>query len=107
MIQIINHGILTNVRMKTFYNPGLVTVLLLQWPLGICYIHFVSAHHLATNSDYIFGLIGAFASIVVLWLGPIRLLRDRSSKYPFPEADMFKFIGRRLREMLAAPPRSE
>nr|WP_236127707.1 HXXEE domain-containing protein [Cedecea colo] len=107
MVQIINHGILTNLRMKTLYNPGLATVLLLQWPTGIYYIYFVSAHHLAMNSDYIFGLLGAFASTVVLWLGPIRLFRDRNSKYPFREADMFKFMGRRLREMLATPPRSE
>lgn len=104
MVQIINHGIITNVRMKTIYNPGLATVLLLQWPLGVYYIHFVSVHHLATTSDYFFGLFGAFASTVVLWIGPILLLSDRGSKYPFSEADMFKFMGQRLREMLTSPP---
>jgi hypothetical protein len=100
MVQIINHGIVTNVRMRTLYNPGLAAVLLLHWPLGLYYIAFVREHHLATPADYVVGLVGAFASLVVLWLGPIRLLRDRNSKYPFAEVEMFKFRGERLKEML-------
>lgn len=102
MVQIINHGIVTNVRMKTVYNPGLGTVVFVHWPLGLYYIAYVHEHHLATTADYLIGLVGAFASMVLLWLGPIRLLRDRNSKYPFTEDQMFKYQGRRLREMLGS-----
>jgi len=75
MFQITNHGIVTNLKMKTLYNPGLGTCILLQWPVGIYYIWFVNSHHLASTADYIIGFVGAGLSLVLLWFGPIRVFR--------------------------------
>jgi hypothetical protein len=96
------HGILMNVRLKSSYNPGMLSCVLLQLPLGIYYIWFVHAQHLATPSDYVIGVVGTLVALVVLWLGPIAILRSRKSRYPFTEAQMFGCRGEQIRAMLGS-----
>lgn len=100
MLQITNHGILTNVKMKSLYNPGLASCILLQWPVGLYYIWFVETHHLVTTTDYVVGFFGTCLSFVVLWLGPIGLLRDKHSRHAFTEAEMFRYRPEKLKELL-------
>src|SRR5204863_9693709 len=41
MLQFMMHGIATNVKMKSIYNPGLVAVVLGHVPIGVYYIYFI------------------------------------------------------------------
>ncbi|WP_125583177.1 HXXEE domain-containing protein [Levilactobacillus cerevisiae] len=93
MVQIVNHGFWNNLKLKRLYNPGEASVLLLHWPLGIYYIWYVISHHLATTPDLIIGFIGALASVFILWLGPVRILRNRQSKYPFTPQQMHGYTN--------------
>jgi len=83
MAQILNHGFVNNIKLKKWYNPGMASTFLLHYPIGIYYIWYVQTNNLATTSDYIIGFVGAWATLFVLWLGPVRLLRNKESKYPF------------------------
>lgn len=94
------HGVLMNVKMKSPYNPGMASCLLLQGPIGVYYIWFVNTQNLATTADYVIGFFGTLLALVVLWLGPIGLLRSRKSPYPFTEAQMFGYRGDEIRQML-------
>jgi hypothetical protein len=100
LLQVIAHGVVANVKLKSFYNPGMASNLLLQLPIGIYYIWYVRAHHLATTTDYVLGSIAAVLSLFVLWLGPIAIFRSRQSKYPFTSAQMYGYAGEKAKAML-------
>jgi hypothetical protein len=101
MVQIINHGFYNNIKSKSLYNPGMASVLLLHWPLGIYYIWYVSTNGLAATSDYIIGLLGSFALIIILWLGPVALLKSKTSHYPFDKKIMFGYDEERTKATMA------
>lgn len=91
LIQIVAHGIVVNIRLKSLYNPGLGATLFLQLPLGIYYIWYIATNNLASAETYVFGFVGTFAAAVLLFLLPIRLMASRESKYPFADAELYGF----------------
>ncbi|GAX01329.1 HXXEE domain-containing protein [Secundilactobacillus silagei] len=100
MVQIVNHGFYNNIKLKSWYNPGLASVIVLHWPLGIYYIWYVASHNLATPTDYVIGFVGAFLSTLVLWLGPVRIMRNKKSRYSFPDKEMYGYQANRIKQRL-------
>ena len=100
MLQSPFHGVFLNVKLKTPYNPGMLSCLLLQCPIGIYYIWYVQTHQLATTRDYAIGSTAALLSLFVLWVGPILVLRSRQSKYPFTEGQMYGYAEEKVKAML-------
>ena len=97
MLQFFAHGIVENIRLKSFYNPGLGATVFLQLPLGIYYIWYVATNNLASTATYVIGFIGAIIAMILLFLLPIRLLAtNRASKYPFAEAEMYGFAKEKV-----------
>ena len=97
--QVIFHGIVTNIKLKTWYNPGLAAVLVGHVPLGIWYLAEVTGRGLLQWWDWIFALLylGAFTGIVMQLIG-FRLLASTTSPYPFTPEEMERFDReRRLR----------
>ena len=90
MAQIINHGFTNNIKIKRFYNPGMFSTILWQWPVGIYYIWYVYTNGMAAATDFIIGFFGSLASLFVLWLGPVYLLRDKNSKHPFNTNERYR-----------------
>jgi Protein of unknown function with HXXEE motif len=92
LMQLIVHGILTNVKMKTIYNPGLAAVVLGHIPIGVCYIYFIHTQHLAGVWDWVCGVAYLFA---VQYFAFVKLtytwLADRESPYPFSEVEMKRY----------------
>ena len=101
MVQASNHVFFNNIKLKSFYNPGMASVLFLHWPIGLYYIWYVSTNGLATTSDYVIGLFGSFALIFILWLGPVALLRSKTSKYPFDKKIMFGYNEEKMKAHMA------
>lgn len=101
IFQIFGHGIATPIRLRSLYNPGLATTVLLFFPIGIYYIWYVTTDHLANTGDFVFGIIGTAMAAVVLFLLPIMLLRSKESKYPFTEAEMNRFAGQKKVEKIS------
>ena len=100
MIQVPAHAIAVNIRLKSFYNPGLGATMFLQVPLGIYYIWYVATNNLASTGTYVIGFIGAIVAMLVLFLLPIRLLAtNRESKYPFAEAEMYGFAKEKIKKI--------
>lgn len=102
LAQVPFHGVLMNVKLRSRYNPGMMSNVLLQLPLGIYYIWYVHTQGLATATDDIAGVFGTLGALVLLWLGPIALLRSRNSRYPFTERHMFGYRGEQIRSLLRA-----
>jgi len=100
MLQILAHGVMLNIRLKSIYNPGLGATVFLQWPIGICYIHYVAVNGLVAGAGtYVIGLLGAIAGACILFLIPIVTMRSRETKYPFYENEMYGFAEKKIKAM--------
>jgi len=91
MVQLIVHGIVTNIKLKSLYNPGLAAVVFLHWPIGIYYIRYITTNNLASTGDFVIGAVATVIAAIVMIVLPLRLLRSKESKYPFSETEMGGF----------------
>lgn len=91
MFQIGAHGIATNVKMKSFYNPGMGAVILLHFPIGIYYINYISKNGLATALDWILAVVYLLFLIVAVSVGTYMILPNKNTKWIFPKEEMERF----------------
>ncbi len=91
--QFVIHGIVTNKKLHSFYNPGLAAVVFLHFPIGAYYIYYVSSHHLATRWDWILG-VGYTVAFVYIALVKMTYswLADPNSRFVFSPVEM-KRVG--------------
>ena len=85
LFQLLGHGIKMNRRMKTWYNPGLASVIFLFVPISIYYIMYVVNNNLVTGWDWLFGAIAFIIALIVTTILPVQLLKDINSPYSIPE----------------------
>lgn len=106
--QFLVHGIMTNVRMKSIYNPGLGAVVFLHFPIGIYYIYFICANGLVTGSDWIFAVIYMLlvAGVIVNGL-TYRLMPNKSTKHVFDKVEMERFHVKEKMVRLATSKNSD
>lgn len=90
--QLIIHGIVTNKKMRSLYNPGLAAVVLLHIPIGAYYIYVIQSQHLVSTWDWAIGVVYlvlfqyvAFVKMTYSWLA------DKNSPYVFPPVEMRRF----------------
>ena len=87
--QVIVHGVIINRKLKTWYNPGLVAVVLGHVPLGILYLMEVVGQGTAQWWDLLFGVLylGFFSGVIMqrIAFGP---LASPTSPYPFSAEEM-------------------
>ena len=91
MVQFFFHGIFVNLKMKTWYNPGLAAVVFLHWPIGIYYIWYVYTNRLIQPSDWLWGIGMTILVAIVIVNLPVRLLKDKNTSYIFATEEMERF----------------
>lgn len=89
--QLLGHGVVMNLRMKRWYNPGLLAVIFLHVPLGIYYIYYITQNRLATGWDYLWGIVTMFVGILITTALPILALKNPESSYPFTQEEVSRF----------------
>jgi hypothetical protein len=105
MAQISVHGILINVKMKSWYNPGLAAVVFLHWPIGIYYIWYVYANGLIQPWHWIVG-VGLTVLVAILIVNlPVQLLKDKDTEYAFSTEEMKRFkMSEKLEHLNVSKP---
>lgn len=90
--QFVIHGVITNVRLKTVYNPGLAAVVIGHIPLGIWYLVEVYGAGVISGWDWLFGVLYMvfFMGVIMQRIG-YGLLVDKNSRYPFDADEMARF----------------
>lgn len=90
--QFIVHGIVTNKKLKTFYNPGLGAVVLLHIPIAIYYIYYITSNNIISTSDLLIGIVYLiiYMAFMVNKL-TYSWLTDKNSPYVFEEEEMKRF----------------
>lgn len=96
--QIFVHGIGFNIKMKTFYNPGMASIIFIFIPVAIYVCIYLAQNYTVTVWDWVIALalqpVVGFLGLMV----PIRILQDKNSSHPFPEDEAKKF---HVREKMA------
>lgn len=92
MMQFMIHGIMTNIKMKSIYNPGLGAVVFLHIPVGVYYIYYITTNGLASGGTWTIGIIYNIAATGFV-LGYLTYIgfSDRNSKWVFDEAELKRF----------------
>lgn len=105
MLQILIHGILINVKMKSWYNPGLAAVVLLHWPIGIYYIWYIYANGLIQPWHWLAGIgLTVLAAMLIINL-PLQLLKTKNSEHAFSAEEMKRFnMAEKLKRLKAGKP---
>ena len=101
--QFVIHGIVTNIKLRNFYNPGLGAVVFGHIPLGIYYIVYVESHGLAAWWNWLLAvpLLMAFIVLSLLKL-TYSWLADEHSPYVFADEEMHRW---HVDERMAALPK--
>lgn len=99
-MQFIIHGIITNIKMKSVYNPGLGAVVFLHIPVGICYFRYITANSLAGKTDWIIGIIYTVAATgFILGFLTYVVLSNKNTKWIFNEKELKRFgVEEKLRK---------
>ena len=98
--QFIVHGIFTNKKMKSIYNPGLGAVVFLHYPIGIYYIYYIAQNHLVTGMDWIIAVVYLLFTMGAIVNGlTYKLFPNRNTKYAFDKVEMERF---RVKEKMAS-----
>jgi len=103
--QAVAHVVVTNIKLKTFYNPGMGAVVLGHIPLGIWYLVAVYREGIIGGWDWLFAVLymGFFAGVVMARVG-YGLLGSAESRYPFAAAEMARFDRVRRLERVGITP---
>lgn len=92
MMQFVVHGIITNLKMKSIYNPGLGAVVFLHIPVGVAYIRHITVNQFASGGTWVIGILyTVIATGFVLGYLTYIGLSDRSSKWKFDEVELKRF----------------
>lgn len=92
MMQFVIHGILTNIKMKSIYNPGLAAVVFLHIPAGITYIWYVTSHGLTSGLIWTTGVIYTIgATVFILGVLTYVILPDRNTRWVFDTKELKRF----------------
>jgi hypothetical protein len=79
------HTFIFNIKGKTWYNPGMLTAVLLFMPVAVYFFYWVIQGHLDTLTDWILGIV---LGVVLNYVGILKLIewiKDKNTKYIFPK----------------------
>ena len=92
LMQFIIHGIMTNIKMKSIYNPGLGAVVFIHIPVGIYYLWYIASNNIATGTDWVIGIAYTiFATVFILGFLTYIVFANRNTKYVFDDVEMKRF----------------
>ena len=90
--QLMVHGVMTNKKMKSIYNPGVGAVVFLHYPIGIYYIYYIVSNGLVSGADWIIAFIYMFAVAGIAVNGlTYKVLPNKNTKYIFDKVEMERF----------------
>ena len=82
---IVAHTFLFNLKGKTFYNPGMITAVILFLPIALYFFFLIAQESSATSLDWILGIGLGIALNYVGILKLIDWLKDEQTAYVFPK----------------------
>ncbi|HGD6842974.1 TPA: HXXEE domain-containing protein [Streptococcus agalactiae] len=91
LTQLLGHGFQMNIKLKTWYNPGLATTVFLLVPIACAYIYQASAEGMLTWGDWLGGFIMLIVCVLTSIIAPVQLLKDKKTNYIISPWQMDRF----------------
>lgn len=91
LFQFVGHGIQMNKALKTWYNPGLASVIFLFIPIASYYIYYISVNDLATWTTWGGAVVGFVAFLLGSVILPVQLNKSLDTPYPISEEQFEKY----------------
>lgn len=81
LFQILGHCLEMPVKLRTWYNPGMLTTIFLFIPLGWVYIRYLASHHLLASTTWWAAGSMLVICIILSIVAPVQLLKDKNTSY--------------------------
>jgi hypothetical protein len=91
-VQFIGHGIYVNIKLRSFYSPGVAATVFGHVPIGVIYIYHVVANDMVDLWGWLLAV--AWMAVFVFlnfFIIEQKLLGDENSPYPFDQDEMKRF----------------
>jgi hypothetical protein len=91
LVQFIIHGIMFPIKFKSYYNPGVATVITIFIPMALYYFWYIHSYCDVQPWEWWVGiLLTPVVSSVVVTL-PIKIFKSKTSPFPFTPEEMKRF----------------
>ncbi|MBD5358242.1 MAG: HXXEE domain-containing protein [Bacteroides sp.] len=101
------HGIATNIKLRSVYNPGFANVLFMMMPWTVCFFIYIGKHHLADATDWWLGtLYFLIFSAGLLGFMTYKVLPNINSRWTFTPTELKRFNVREKWERIANSKRA-
>lgn len=92
IVQLLGHAIYVNLKIRSFYSPGVATTVFGHVPIGVIYIYYILANDLVSTWDWVFAVVYmSIALFLIFYIIEQRLLGGEDSPYAFTEDELKRF----------------
>lgn len=91
LFQILGHCIQMPIKLKIWYNPGMITSIFLFLPLGVYFIHYLTINNQLSVMNVILGLITMIGCIMITIILPVQSLKNRHTAFVIEDKQINKF----------------
>lgn len=85
LFQVLGHCFQMNIKMKAWYNPGMVTSLVLFLPISIYYLTVITTNGIVSGLDWVVGVAMFVAMTACCVILPIQLTKNPNTPYLIPQ----------------------
>lgn len=86
--QVIGHGLEMNIKLKSWYNPGLATSLFLFLPLSCRYFVLICRQPAVQPMTWLWGTLGFIGIMILTVVLPVQGLKNKDSQYVIPQTQI-------------------
>ncbi len=91
LFQVLGHGIEMNIKMRTWYNPGMASAVLLMLPISCAYLYQIVTLQLISELIWLLSCVTFIAILLLTVVLPVQLCKDKQSKYIIPQWQIEQF----------------
>ncbi|MFV0560531.1 MAG: HXXEE domain-containing protein [Enterococcus sp.] len=81
LFQILGHVLQMNIKLKTWYNPGMFTTIFFFTPIGMLYLREVIENNLVEGWQWAWAILVFIGSILISIVAPVQLLKNEKTRY--------------------------
>jgi hypothetical protein len=91
-MQFLGHVIYVNMKLRSFYSPGVAATVFGHIPIGVIYVYHIVTNRLVNLGDWLLAVVYMTVSMfLIFFMIEQKLLGGKNSPYPFDQDEMKRF----------------
>lgn len=92
IVQFVGHAVYVNMKIRSFYSPGVATTVFGHVPIGAIYVYYILANNLVSTLDWVLAIVYmSIALFLIFYIIEQRLLGDEDSPYAFDDDELNRY----------------